>query len=78
MWQTFVWEGEYVDKRWKGWLPELCGGLGALLLAGTVWACMSLERGGGTDRAAVAAILLAFAALAVVLLRLEEIGRAHV
>ena len=75
MWQTFVWEGEYVDKRWKGWLPELCGGLGALLLAGTVWACMSLERGGGPDRAAVAAILLAFAALAVVLLRLEGCGR---
>ena len=64
-----------MEKPWKDNLPKLCGALGVLLLAGTVWACMSLERGSPPDRAAVAAVLLLTAVLAVALLRLEGCGR---
>ena len=53
-----------MDKPWKNYLPALCGAIGTVLLAGTAWACLSLERGGPPDRIAVAAALLLLAVLA--------------
>lgn len=64
-----------MDKPWKNYLPALCGAIGTVLLAGTAWACLSLERGGPPDRIAVAAALLLLAALALALLRWEGCGR---
>lgn len=64
-----------MDKPWKTCLPALCGALGALLLAGTVWACLGLGRGVAADHLGVAAALLLLAALALALLRLEGCGR---
>ena len=64
-----------MDKPWKNYLPALCGAIGTVLLAGTAWACLSLERGGPPDRIAVAAALLLLAVLALALLRWEGCGR---
>ena len=64
-----------MDKPWKNYLPALCGAIGTVLLAGTAWACLSLERGGPPDRIAVAVALLLLAALALALLRWEGCGR---
>lgn len=64
-----------MDKPWKKYAPFLCAGAGGLLLAGTVWACLSLERGGSADRAAVAAVLLLLAGLVLLLLRREGCKR---
>ena len=64
-----------MDKPWKNYLPALCGAIGTVLLAGTAWACLSLERGGPPDRIAVAAALRLLAARALALLRWEGCGR---
>ena len=64
-----------MDKQWKKYVPALCAALGAALLAATWTACARLDRGGWPDRAAVAVMLLLFAAVALVLLRLEGFGR---
>lgn len=60
-----------MNEPWKKYLPPLCAGVGLLLLAGTVWACLSLERGGRADHITLAAALLILAALALLLLRQE-------
>ena len=64
-----------MDKSRGNYLPALCGALGALLLAGTAWACMSLERGAPAHRGLVAAVLVLLAVLALGLLRLEGCKR---
>lgn len=63
-----------MDKPWKKYAPYLCGALGLLLLAGTVWACLGLERGGRADHITLAAALLILAELALLLLRREGCG----
>ena len=60
-----------MEKPWKTYAPALCGSAGALLLAGAVWACMGLERGGRADHITMAAALLILAELALLLLRRE-------
>ena len=67
--------GNGMVRPWKKYLPGLCGAGGILLLAGTVFACLGLERGTVWDRISVAAALLVFAALALLLLRREGCGR---
>ena len=64
-----------MDKPWKKYAPFLCAGAGGLLLAGTVWACLSLERGGRADHVTMAAALLLLAGLALLLLRREGCRR---
>ena len=61
-----------MNEPWKKYLPPLCAGVGGLLLAGTVWACLSLERGGRADHITLAASLLILAELALLLLRRES------
>lgn len=63
-----------MDKPWKKYAPYLCGALGALLLAGTAWVCLGLERGGRADHVTLAAALLILAELALLLLRREGCG----
>lgn len=60
-----------MNEPWKKYLPPLCAGAGVLLLAGAVWACLSLERGGRADHITMAAALLIVAELALLLLRRE-------
>lgn len=60
-----------MNEPWKKYLPPLCAGAGVLLLAGAVWACMGLERGGRADHITMAAALLILAELALLLLRRE-------
>lgn len=60
-----------MNEPWKKYLPPLCAGAGVLLLAGAVWACLSLERGGRADHITMAAALLILAELALLLLRRE-------
>ncbi len=60
-----------MEKPWKTYAPALCGSAGALLLAGAVWACMGLERGGRVDHITMAAALLILAELALLFLRRE-------
>lgn len=60
-----------MNEPWKKHLPPLCAGVGVLLLAGAVWACLSLERGGRADHITLAAALLILAELALLLLRRE-------
>lgn len=60
-----------MNEPWKKYLPPLCAGAGLLLLAGAVWACLSLERGGRADHITLAAALLILAELALLLLRRE-------
>ena len=64
-----------MDKAWKRYAPNLCGLLGALLLAGCAAACAGLERGSMPDRAGVAAVLLVLAGISVFLLYLEGFRR---
>ena len=63
-----------MNEPWKKYLPPLCAGAGLLLLAGAVWACLSLERGGRADHITMAAALLILAELALLLLRREGCG----
>lgn len=60
-----------MEKPWKTYAPALCGSTGALLLAGAVWACLSLEQGGRVDHITLAAALLILAELALLFLRRE-------
>ena len=60
-----------MNELWKKRLPFLCAAAGGALLAGAVWACLSLERGGRADHITLAAALLILAELALLLLRRE-------
>ena len=60
-----------MNEPWKKYLPPLCAGAGVLLLAGAVWACLSLEQGGRANHITLAAALLILAELALLLLRRE-------
>ena len=60
-------------RNWAG--PGLCAAGGVICLgAAAVW-CSFLERGGWLDRLGVSAAMLVFAALAVLLLRAENVAR---
>ena len=60
-----------MNELWKKRLPFLCAAAGGALLAGAVWACLTLERGGRADHITLAAALLILAELALLLLRRE-------
>lgn len=60
-----------MDNPWRRRLPLLCGVSGGVLLAGTMWACAFLERGGRSGRLFTASVFLALALLALALVWLE-------
>ena len=49
--------GIFMNELWKKRLPFLCAAAGGALLAGAVWACLTLERGGRADHITLAAAL---------------------
>ena len=64
-----------MKRNWAG--PVLCAAGGVICLgAAAVW-CSFLERGGWLDRLGVSAAMLVFAALAVLLLRAENVARSR-
>ena len=67
-----------MGKPWKKYLPVLCTVSGGALLAGTVWVCVLLKRGGGTSRLFVTLALLALALLELALVWLETRRRDQV
>ena len=64
-----------MDKQWKQYVPFVCAGAGAAMLAATAAVCMGLDQGGRLDRAGIAVVLALLAGLSLLLLRLEGVKR---
>ena len=64
-----------MERAWTKKLPIPLAIAGGLCLAAMVVVCLLLDRGGPFDRIGVACAMLALAALALLLLKLEKVNR---
>lgn len=62
-----------MEKRWNGYGPPVCAGLGGALALAAVWVCVNLGQGTLWDRAGVALAVVALTGASVCLLRLEGV-----